>query len=43
MGGQINWSAIEYVAEMLGVQDVEQLINDLVTIQGHVGREDNGE
>jgi hypothetical protein len=32
MGG-IDWTALPIVAEMLGVDDVDQLILDLVTIR----------
>lgn len=32
MGG-LDWMAIETVGEMLGVQDYEQLINDLTIIR----------
>lgn len=36
MGGQIDWNALPLLAELVGVQDVEGLILDLVTIRSHM-------
>jgi hypothetical protein len=33
MGGEIEWSAIPMIAEVLGVEDVEMLIRAVVTIR----------
>jgi len=33
MGGQIDWAGLETIAELIGVDDVEQLMADLVTIR----------
>ena len=33
MGGELNWSALPIVAEMLGVEDVELLIAELSAIR----------
>lgn len=33
MGGQLDWSALPVVAELLGVADVEILIHQLVAIR----------
>lgn len=37
MGG-IDWAALPVVAEMLGVNDIEALIADLVAIRGFQNR-----
>lgn len=39
MGG-IDWSALPIVTELLGIEDVEQLIRDLVTIRSFQTRDD---
>lgn len=36
MGG-INWAAMPYVVDILGVKDVELLIRQLVKIRNHYG------
>jgi hypothetical protein len=33
MGGSIDWQALPVVAELLGFDDIEQLINGLLTIR----------
>lgn len=33
MGGKLDWSALEIIAEILGVCDVETLVIQLVTIR----------
>lgn len=33
MGGQIDWVGLETIAEILGIDDVEGLVLDLVTIR----------
>lgn len=35
MGGKIEWPALEVVAEILGVVDVELLVAQLVAIREH--------
>jgi len=40
MGGQIDWSALPIVAEMLGISDIEQFILHLLTIKSF--QTDNG-
>ncbi|HET8870271.1 MAG TPA: hypothetical protein VFM48_07485 [Aquabacterium sp.] len=39
MGGCIDWAALPLIAEMLGINDPEALVLDLVTIRDH-GREE---
>jgi hypothetical protein len=39
MGG-LDWAALPLVVEMLGVEDVEQLINHLVGIRNHQNQGD---
>lgn len=34
MGGELDWSAVPVVAELLGVEDVELLVLGLVQIRG---------
>jgi hypothetical protein len=41
MGG-LNWAALPVVAEMLGVDDVDRLVRDLVTMRNHFKAEDSG-
>lgn len=41
MGGQIDWNALPLVAEMIGADDVEQLVRDLVVIRDGL-RDGNG-
>lgn len=38
MGGQIDWAGLPLVADLLGVDDLEMLITQLLTIRDH-GRE----
>lgn len=33
MGGEIHWSALDLICELLGIIDVERLIVQLVTIR----------
>ena len=33
MGGEINWSALEIICELLGIVDVERLIVQLIAIR----------
>lgn len=33
MGGEIQWSALDTIAEMLGIDDVEQFIAELVALR----------
>lgn len=33
MGGEINWHGLEMLAEIHGVQDLEQLVTQLVAIR----------
>lgn len=33
MGGRIDWAALEPIAEMLGIRDIETLVLQLVTIR----------
>lgn len=33
MGGRIDWGALEIVAEMLGIRDIETFVLQLVTIR----------
>ena len=33
MGGEINWTALDFVCELLGITDVERLLAQLVTIR----------
>lgn len=40
MGG-LDWSGLPYVCELLGVQDVEQLIERLLVIKTHKPDEDS--
>jgi hypothetical protein len=42
MGGEIEWSALPVVVELLGVADVEVLIAQLVTIRDHHKSGDSG-
>lgn len=36
MGGEVKWSELEHVAEIIGVDDVEMLAAGLVIIAAHV-------
>lgn len=38
MGGQIDWSALPILIEMLGAEDVEMTIHRLLTIREFKGR-----
>lgn len=33
MGGEIDWYALDFICEMLGITDVERLIAQLVAIR----------
>jgi hypothetical protein len=35
MNGEINWSALPVIAELLGFTDIERLINTLIAIRDH--------
>ena len=35
MDGQINWSALEPVSELLGINDIERLVAQLEAIREH--------
>jgi hypothetical protein len=39
MGGQVDWTALPILVEMLGVEDPETLIHELTTLRDH-GRHD---
>ena len=39
MGAQVNWSALPIVAELLGVTDIEQLVDDVLCIDEHMTRQ----
>jgi hypothetical protein len=34
MGG-IDWAGLPFVAELLGIEDIERLADDLLTIKSH--------
>ncbi len=38
MGGEIQWSALEFIAELFGIQDMDIFIHQLAAIRDH-GRE----
>lgn len=40
LGGKIDWSGLELVAELLGVHDIESLVADLMLIRDHKEIED---
>ena len=40
MGGELQWSALEVVVEMFGIDDVEQFIAELVAIREFQRRDD---
>lgn len=42
MEGQIDWSALPIVAELIGVDDPAELIDDLMTMRNHFNREQHG-
>ena len=33
LGAKVDWAGLELVAEVLGIQDIEALITDLLTIR----------
>lgn len=33
MGGQIDWHAMDFICELLGITDVERLLVQLITIR----------
>lgn len=39
MGGEIDWAAVDVIAELLGVGDVELLIYHLVAIRDHMTKD----
>lgn len=40
LGGKVDWVGLELVAEVLGIQDIEALIADLLTIRDRKLAED---
>jgi len=36
MGGEINWSALDIIADLLGVRDIETFIRHIVVIRDAV-------
>lgn len=40
MGG-LDWQALPLVAELIGVEDIEQLVADLVVIRDHVSAQES--
>jgi hypothetical protein len=40
LGGKVDWAGLELVAEVLGIQDIEALIADLLTIRDRNQSED---
>jgi hypothetical protein len=38
MLGGLEWDGLEWVAEILGVEDIERLVRDLITIREHQSR-----
>jgi hypothetical protein len=38
MGRAIDWQALPAICDLLGVEDVESLVDDLLTIRDHVDR-----
>lgn len=42
MEGEINWSALPIVCELLGIEDPAELVDDLMTIRDHFRREKHG-
>jgi hypothetical protein len=38
MGRQIDWQALPVICDLLGVEDVEALVDDLLTVRDHVDR-----
>jgi len=43
MGGKIEWGAILYVSELLGVEDVDLLVHGLIEIREHYRRQERAE
>ncbi len=39
MGGQIEWQALEPIAELVGIEDVPELIEDLIVIRDNMNKE----
>lgn len=42
MGGTIDWQALPIIVDLLGVEDVAQLIDDLITLRTHLGAASHG-
>lgn len=42
MDGNMQWEALPIVCDVLGIDDPEQLINDLMTIRKHMRHKQNG-
>ena len=40
MEGKIDWTALEIVCDLLGVNDVHELVDDLITVRTHVYKKD---
>lgn len=43
MGGQIDWKAVEILGPMLGMDDPEIFITELLAIRDHMERQRNAE
>ena len=39
MGGTIEWQALEPIAELVGIEDVPELIEDLIVIRDNMNKE----
>jgi len=35
MGGEVNWTALPYVCELYGINDIELFLINLTTIRDH--------
>lgn len=38
MNGVLDWSSVPIVADLLGIDDIEALTSDLITVREHVER-----
>ena len=41
MGAQVDWAALPIIAELLGVPDIEQLVDDVLCINEHMTRQNS--
>jgi len=41
MDGQIDWQALPYIVEIIGSNNPEELIEDLITIREHMRKKAN--